>query len=311
MLLLFEIEIRSACIVLIDSCCLCNLGTQSKPHLRNFKFRGLELENLSKEERVKLQNTLQAQSIKISFKFASIIDSFCDYLETTSDIIPRIIAILQSFLEIRPLRKNDKNYSLQEALENVKTGSNISAILKKYCSFFNYHLVEHVFRHIKYEAGLEALKQHERILAEYAKKRICHFPSNVGTVGSSVVIVAVKLDELYENCLISHLLNYHERLCDLLKVNLGQFMLDGLKPGCICIIFHLLDHLLSAVFPLNEEKIQKLKELKCGDAKTMMLQCEKFSYDLTKGMLVEVSQLTSSQLSSFTSVITRAHKRAG
>ena len=214
-------------------------------------------------------------------------ESFCTYLEDiqrTSDIIPRIIAILKSFLEVRPLHKNDKNYSLQEALENVKTGLDLSVILKRYCSFFNYHLLKHVFHHIKYKAGMDALKEHERILAEYAKKRICHFPSNVGAVGTSVVMVAVKLDELYENCHISHLLNYHERLCDLLKVNLGQFMLDGLKPGCICITFHLLDHLLSAVFPLNDEEIQELKELKCGDAKTMMLQCENFSYDLTKGI---------------------------
>ena len=218
--------------------------------------------------------------------FADILINFDDFLiqqSTTIDSVAHMKRILFKVLKIPPLHKEETSSSLISNLSNATTIDEISIILSKYCSFFNYKLLETVFTHMKYDEGHKALRRHEEDLIEYAKRRICRFPSGLGIRGFNHAIIAVKLDDMYEGTLTVHLLTFHRKLCELLRLTLGQCPLDGLKPGCICVTLHLLGHLVKDSFPLSIDQQAALQSLTCNGSKIRSLTCEPFTYILADG----------------------------
>ena len=236
---------------------------------------------MTEDERAQLLDTLQLESHDMICKFADILDNFDNFLiqqSTRIDTVAHMKRTLSKVLKIPPLHKEEKSSSLVSNLSNATTIDEISVILSKYCSFFNYKLLETVFTHMKYDEGHKALRRHEEDLIEYAKRRICHFPSGLGIRDFNHAIIAVKLDDMYEGTLTVHLLTFHRKLCELLRVTLGQCPLDGLKLGCICVTLHLLDHLVKDTFPLSVDQQAALQSLTFNGSKIRSLICKTFIY---------------------------------
>ena len=267
---------------------VCDLGQRPKLLQRPIYFAALELETMTEDERTLLLDTLQTESHDMTCKFADILDSFENFLtqqNTIIDSVAHIKQVLFKVLKIPLLNKEEKSSSLISDLSNATTVENISIIMSKYCSFFNCQLLETVFAHMKYHEGKEVLTRHKGDLAEYAKRRICHFPSGLGIRGFSHAVIAVKLDDMYEGTHIAHLLTFHRKLCELLRVTLSQCPLDGLKPGCKNVTIHLLDHLVKDTFPLSTDQQTALQSLTCNGSKLKSLTCESFTYILADGRL--------------------------
>ena len=237
---------------------------------------------MTKKERLQLLYTLESESYEMIRKFTCIPNNFCIFLDQQSrefDIIAKVKSKLNLLLSIPPLNTD----ALSKDLKNATTAEDISDILSKCCSFFNYQLLETLFSLMDYTEGQRILRRHEEDLTEYAKRRICHFPSGLGIRGYNHAIIAVKLDDMYEGTHIAHLLTFHRKLCELLRVTLGQCPLDGLKPGCICVTLHLLDHLVKDTFPLSVDQQAALQSLTCNGSKIRSLTCEPFTYILAYG----------------------------
>lgn len=181
------------------------------------KFPGLNLEALNDEEKEELKITLAADSYNISAKFTEILENFYIFLiEQPPQILTKVQIILSPNLKLPTIYRTDQYNPIDKDPSGLSI-QDLSSILNRHCSFFNYNLLERIFSHINYEDGIKALKQHEKDLGEYAQKRISHFPSGVGIRNSTnYVIVAVKLDDMYEGCRIIHLLNFHKKLCHIL-----------------------------------------------------------------------------------------------
>ena len=232
---------------------------------------------MTEEERLQLLYTLESKSYEMVRKFTYIQNDFCIFLIQQSreiDIIAKVKCKLHLLLSIPPLNTD----ALSKDLTSATTAEDISIILSKCCSFFNYQLLETLFSLMDYHEGKEALKTHEEDLTEYAKRRICHFPTGLGIRGFNHAVIAVKLDDMYEGTHIAHLLTFHGKLCELLRVTLGQCPLHGLKPGCICVTLHLLDHLVKDTFPLSIDQQAALQSLTCNGSKIRSLTCEPFTY---------------------------------
>ena len=265
-----------------------NLGKRQNVLQPPIYFAALQLETMTKDERAQLRETLESESYDMISKFANILIKFDIFLiqqSTRIDTVARMKCILSKLLNIPPLNKGEKSSSLISKLRDAEKIDDISGILSKYCSFYNYQLLETVFTHMKYDEGHKALRRHEEDLTEYAKKRICQFPSGLGIRDFNHAIIAVKLDDMYEGTLRTHLLTFHRKLCELLRVTLGQCPLDGLKPGCICVTLHLLDHLVKDIFPLSIDQQAALQSLTCNGSKIRSLICESYTYFMADGKL--------------------------
>ena len=248
---------------------------------------------MTEDEKVQLLHTLQSESHDMIYNFADILDNFDNFLiqqSTRIDSVAHMKRILFEVLKIPPLHREDKSSSLIKCLNNATTIKDISFILGKYCSFFNYRLLEKVFVHMKYYEGEEALKKYEEDLTKYAKRRICYFPTGLGIRGFNHAVIAVKLDDMYEETHIAHLITFYRKLCELLRVTLDQCLLDGLKPGCICVTLHLLDHLVKDIFPLSIHQQAALQSLTCNGSKIRSLTCEPFTYIMANGKLASTVQ---------------------
>lgn len=246
---------------------------QFKPQKRDLKFPGLNLEDLNEEEKEELKFTLTAETRNIVKRFSAIPTDFCYFLMDQPKLQIKVLLKLKALSSIPSIyKKDDVLHVVSEETIFV-----ISNILENHCSFFNYDLLEDIFTLLNYQEGLEALRQHEEKLTEYAARRITHFPSGVGIQNSeNYVIVAVKLDDIYDGCRIFHLINFHRKLSQLLKVCLSEFVLDGLKGGCILVEFHLLENMVETIFPLSKKMRVKLLELNCCTAKITEISCGKY-----------------------------------
>ena len=233
-------------------------------------------------ERDRLKYTLQEKSNEMMCKFTNIRQQFSTFLEENGSdhAIAKLKGILYDFVEYPPLFPNRPNYpTIDRDLVKANSITEIKRIINSYSSFFNFQLLEKVFDHMGYREGKAALDRHKEDIAEYAKERIYHFPSGLGIKNAKHIVVAVKLDDAYKDCTVSHLINFHKNLCQLLKVSLGQFQLDGLQPGCISIIFHL-PEFLRKIFPLTQEQVSELQRLRCHHARIIKLSCKDWQYDI-------------------------------
>jgi len=245
---------------------------------------------MAESDKTLLLGKLQVESNDMIFKFSEIKRNFRLFMKQKekAGIIEKIKSALIDFLQIPPLRTEDKSFSLQESLNNATEVCHINSILSKYCSFYNYQILENIFIEIEYKDGIDALKKHKENLTKYAAARIYHFPSGLGICNRNHAIIAVKLDTIYEQTLIVHLLTFHKNLCELLSAELDQCPLDGLKPGCICVTIHLLDHLVKKIFPLSEDQQEELKMLTCNRSKIRSLTCESFRYHIANGKFSKI-----------------------
>ena len=248
---------------------------------RDLTYPGLLLDcQMSDSERTMLRETLRQQSNKMTLKFSYIRKQFSDYLRTcdSDQVITKLKDILYDMVGYPPLFEDNPNFpTIDNDLERAKSIFEIKRIINSYSSFFNFDLLATVFDHIEYENGKTALEHHRKDLADYAMQRIYHFPSGLGIHKAKRMVVAIKLDDAYKGCNISHLIGFHEELCELLKLKLGQFPLDGLQPGCICIILHLPCALVK-IFPLSHNQIDKLRTLRCYNSKVLSITCEDLHY---------------------------------
>ena len=246
-------------------------------------YPGIQLNSyMTNQEKERLKYALEEKSKKMICKFSYIRQRFGNFLRKngSDDTIANLKGILYDLIEYPPLFHNKPNYpTIDKDLDRANSINDIKRIINSYSSFFNFELLEIIFDQMEYKEGMDALELHKKDIAEYAKDRIYHFPSGLGIKDAKHIVVAVKLDNTYEGCTISHLITFHKNLCQLLEVTLGQFPLDGLQPGCICIIFHLPEH-LRKIFPLTHDQISELKKLRCFNAKILKLSCEDLQYEL-------------------------------
>ena len=250
---------------------------------RDLSYPGLLLDShMTDIERKRLKYTLEEKSNEMMCKFARIRRQFSTFLEEngSDDAIVKLKDILFDYVGYPPLFQNRPNYpTIDKDLEKANSITEIKRIINSYSSFFNIKMLEIVFDEMGYREGKVALDRHKEDIAEYAKKRIYHFPSGLGIKNAKHIVVAVKLDDAYKDCTGSHLITLHNNLCQLLKVSLGQFQLDGLQPGCISIMFHL-PEFLRKIFPLTREQISELQRLRCHHARIIKLSCEDLQYDI-------------------------------
>ena len=211
-------------------------------------------------------------------KFTFLLANFFSYLSDSNTNLDSLTWLVDSFRKYSPIYKEDDHK--QTTFKGKCTVAEYISIFRCYCSFFNFKLLESAFVSIKYKEGQHLLSEYKKDFAKYAKYLVTHCPSGVGMKDVDCANVYVKLDDAYKGCKMEHLETLQEDLCEILNVEVHLFPLEGVEPGCVCVVFHLPLALKDEVFPLSLGQVSALKRLSYNEARVLRISCGDYSMEV-------------------------------
>lgn len=234
---------------------------------------------MSSEEYEKLKTRLYSKSIKIKGKFGDMFNEFFKSLREREISIKRVVANLKVFGIYPQVYKGENPPLLREELKRLdlaKTNiDDIQLIVLDFCSFFNFKLLIHLIKSLGISQDKEKLEQYENEFNEYAQRRVSECPSEVAEPSdTSQASVIIKLDDHYEDCTLNQLRLLETDFCEIL--NITSVKLCHITEGCLQLTFQLPWFVKQEIFPLSEEKKEKLTALHviritCGHHWTSLL----------------------------------------
>ena len=100
-----------------------------------------------------------------------------------------------------------------ELLADSETVANVMSVVVDYCSFFSYHMLEHIIDEFGTSEDKENLAAYKKDFEEYAQCCIVKGPLEVGKMSeedtSNNSRVFVLLDDSFDSCHFSHPQNLH------------------------------------------------------------------------------------------------------
>ena len=173
-------------------------------------------------------------------------------------------------LELPPFRRQIPE------LRNAKTIDDAMVVIGHYCSFFNYHMIEHIINKLGTRQDKKNLAKYKEEFARYAERHVFECPSEVGSISDGLVNMFVTLDQTFESCTVRNLELFVDDLRKILNISTGAvFKLCHVAPGSLKLTFQLSSSLLQEVFPLSDGQKSALASL---DITVTELSCEGYVY---------------------------------
>ena len=225
---------------------------------QQISFPYLDLEGMSKDEKQQLHQRLYAESVDIMFKFQDL------FSKTTKSLMERNISTkdLSNYLmclgSLKPTYDDSEGSAFRHQLPQLRNSELVDdamCIVSKYCSFFNYHIIELIINKLGTEQDKENLSRYKEEFAEYGRRHIFECPSEVGERSDHCADMFVALDETYDKCTVSNLDLFVINLHKILKVSSGSGLkLCHIEPGSLKLTFQLPLSVLQDTFPLSSEQ---------------------------------------------------------
>jgi hypothetical protein len=233
------------------------------------KLRGLHVDH-----RTQLQSRLLYESNEMIKKFNRFIISVRKSFDTRQVSLELVTEVLMGFGTFKCVSRHAKTSVFEEDFENLKAAKSmmkIMEIVRCYCNFFSYDIVEELVTALGDEDDKKNLSKYTEEFNEYAKRKVYECPTELSPVTESgQAILYVTLDERYEDCTLSHLRLLQQKLCQILNIsNKNVLRLCRVEPGSIKLVFSLPKHLLREITPLSFEQKERLialkvTKIKCG-----------------------------------------------
>jgi hypothetical protein len=146
------------------------------------------------------------------------------------------------------------------------------SVVKDYCSFFNFHMVDHIIDEFGTKQDKENMASYKEDFTKYAECCITQCPSQVGKMSEEgCANLFITLDDSFDNCAVSHLNVFIGNLRKILKIPSNVVLrLCRINLGSIKLIFQIPLSVQQAIFPLSSEQEAELSslgvvQLSCGD----------------------------------------------
>ena len=229
------------------------------------------------------------------FKYQKLFTATKKSLREKKVPVSELVGHLECLGFIKPTFKDSGLPSLRHqlpGLANAETVDAVMSVVKDYCSFFNYHMLEHIIDEFGTKQDKENMASYKEDFTKYAECCITQCPSEVGKMceeGSANLFVT--LDDSFDNCAVSHLNVFIGNLSKILKIPSNTALrLCRINLGSIKLIFQLPHSVQQAIFPLSSEQEAELSslgvvELSCGDYQFTSQQTEVKLTDLVDGFV--------------------------
>ena len=208
------------------------------------------------------------------FKFQKLFSATKKSLREEKVTASELVGCLECLGFIKPTFKDAGLSPLRHQLPKLaesKTVDDVMSIVKDYCSFFNYHLLEHIIDEFGTTQDKENLAAYKEDFEEYAQCCVIEGPLEVGKMSEDGFSnMFVTLDDIFDNCTLSHLNVFVADLRKALNISSDvELRLCYINRGSIKLTFQLPHSVQQDVFPLSPKQEALLAdlgvvELSCG-----------------------------------------------
>ena len=226
------------------------------------KLKGLHIDH-----RTELQSRLLYESNEMIKKFNRFFISIRESFDRRKISLELVTEVLMGFGTFKSVSKHTKTSAFEEDFENLKAAKSmmkIMEVVRRYCNFFSYDIIEELVTALGNEEDKMNLAKYIEEFNEYAKRKVYECPTELSSVTETgQAIIYVTLDESYDDCTLSHLRLLQRKLCQILKIsNKNVLRLCRIEPGSIKLIFSLPKLLLKEITSLSYEQKVALIALK-------------------------------------------------
>ena len=245
-----------------------------------FTFPCLDLTKLSKEEKQHLHQRLYIESMDMTKKFQNLFSATTESLKRQKVSVKAIVCHLVGLGPVLPTYEDLELPPFRRQLPELRRAKNIDdamVVIGDYCSFFNYHMIEHIINKLGTRQDKKNLAKYKEDFAQYAERHVFEYPSEVGSVSDGLVKMFVTLDETFESCTKRNLDLFVDDLRKILNISTAAvFKLCQIAPGSLKLTFQLSPSLFQDIFPLSDERKSSLASLAITE-----LSCEGYIYQFT------------------------------
>ena len=175
---------------------------------------------------------------------------------------------LQGVIRQPTIYEDDGIFTYDDVIK-LKDMSDILLVIRSYCSFFNFRLLENLIVLIQYSAGKHMMEEYKKHFCEYAQEiLISEVPHGIGMDREDCEYFCVKLDKSFKSCRAMYIDVLKADLCKILKIKEECLYIANINEGSIRIIFQVTERIRNE-FPLREESIKALSNLVYEKAKIL------------------------------------------
>ncbi len=233
---------------------------------------------------------LELESYDIQEKFGEILLNLEDYLKAEPSRLCGLLLLIEIFR-----RKPTIYETAVESDDKLLKENPVSyymTIIANHSSFFNYTIVDKVICRLNYNHGKHLIDNYKQDFNSYLRNgRIIPFREHgEGILQASHETIKIELDTFFLRCRKLYLKKLQGDLCAILKVDKVELLLDGVELNSVHVHFHLPEQLVCSVFPLSNEQLLLLSNLKYETAMLIRLECQRFNYFLKGNNLIHKLQ---------------------
>ena len=231
--------------------------------------------NLSPEQKQRHYERVSSKSQEMMYKFQKLFTATKKSLREEKVSVSELVGHLACLGFVKPTFKDAGLSPLRHQLPKLVTLESVDDVMfviKDYCSFFNYQMLEHITDEFGTLRDKENLVAYKKDFEEYAQCCVIEGPLEVGKMSEEGFSnMFVTLDDSFDNCTLSHLNEFKVKLRTALKISSDvDIRLCRINCGSIKLIFQLPHSVWEDIFPLSSKQESSLAdlgvvELSCGD----------------------------------------------
>ena len=231
--------------------------------------------NLNPEEKQQCYEKVSSKSQEMMYKFQNLFSATRKSLRREMVTATALIQHLECLGSIMPTFKDTGLSPLRHRrselakLENV---DDVMSVVKDYCSFFNYHMLEHIINEFGTSLDQENLAAYKKDFEIYAQCCVIKRPLEVGKmIEKGFSNMFVTLDDSFNDCTLSHIYVFVNNIRKALNISSDVTLkLCFITLGSMKLTFQLPHFMQQDLFPLSPKQEQSLAELgvvdlSCGD----------------------------------------------
>jgi hypothetical protein len=231
------------------------------------------MDGLGKEQKNDLCHRLKRETKDIMMHFYRVLSEFFNSLNERKVSVVDIkthLMVLDAFIDDSDSQHLSVFHEQKDKLDNASTINEIFKVIKVFCSFVNYDLIEHLIDVIGMEEDRARLMEYKRGFADYATRRIFECPPKMAMSTAGQCDMYVKLDSHFSKVSLNDLREFRFNISKILKVSAYVVRLCCIEKGCIRLTFQIPYFVKQWRFPLTPEQRDSLLQLgvlslTCGD----------------------------------------------
>ena len=223
-----------------------------------------EFKKLSLSEQEKLMVKLYEDEKNMKLQFGSLVTETRESVEkrTTVEKFAVSILALGAYEPVCEVRGRSLLEDHNEEINSAETIAKIFTILNAYWNYLTYEILEYIIKHFGDDSDKDKLKNYNKDLQEFCKRRIFELPPESGndkTLSPKQEQFRVKLN-FRKDSTCKDLLQIRGRIAKILKVNLAALVLSRVDEGCVQLTFLIPKFVAQELFPLSCEQTSALSK---------------------------------------------------